>query len=435
MCSKNFSQDLELKKFAKEFLEEAKTSLVGSIEQIELLASQEVGFRYINGMTFLHTETMYQVENNLAERCVRLLGHKYGHREEIVNLVWDVVSTTILKDQDGDDFLRALELELENHSRKEFSLLIPNYLLTFQDTNCDYLQIGPVEAMTSQALIAQNPPTKYELRCGQEFVYHSEGSRLAIELPPVIWKVKVSCARGNVEEDALWKVDMALSFLRLQYRADFCDFFPYIGELESHPFKPTDGEQKHLTIANSSLSLGGWSMPRHYRIDSKTISVTQSPSFIENAAAIFKGADKKLSGRIGRGLGWMTRGRRAEDRTERFLFFFTALEALLSSSNKDAPVVQNIARYAAVLLTDDPRERAHFAKEIKKLYDQRSALVHAGNKNVSQCEADKAQELVEILYSSVMQKVRLEISHDEFHNQLNESSYGTKWPNVNASIE
>jgi hypothetical protein len=43
---------------------------------------------------------------------------------------------------------------------------------------------------------------------------------------------------------------------------------------------------------------------------------------------------------VGQGLGWLSRGRQAESRTERFLFFFTALEALLSSDDKGDPVTQ-----------------------------------------------------------------------------------------------
>ena len=53
----------------------------------------------------------------------------------------------------------------------------------------------------------------------------------------------------------------------------------------------------------------------------------------------------------------MTRGRQARDRSERLLFFFTAIEALLSGDDKTAPVTQTIARRAATILVDDPTHR------------------------------------------------------------------------------
>jgi hypothetical protein len=39
-----------------------------------------------------------------------------------------------------------------------------------------------------------------------------------------------------------------------------------------------------------------------------------------------------LAERVGQGLGWLTRGRQAEDRAERLLYFFTAIEALPPST-------------------------------------------------------------------------------------------------------
>ena len=63
--------------------------------------------------------------------------------------------------------------------------------------------------------------------------------------------------------------------------------------------------------------------------------------------------------------GWMTRGRHAEDRAERFLFFYTAIETLVSTTDKSAPVIQTIARNAASIITDKPEIFHRFIEEIE----------------------------------------------------------------------
>ena len=82
-----------------------------------------------------------------------------------------------------------------------------------------------------------------------------------------------------------------------------------------------------------------------------------------------------------RGLGGLMRGRQTVDRAERFLLLFHGYGGSLSSDDKAAPVVQTIARHAAVILQHDPRKPASCFGII--LYAARSALVHAGRRNVA----------------------------------------------------
>ena len=283
--------------------------------------------------------------------------------------------------------------------------------------------------MPSADVLSQIPTHKqFDITSSEAFKESIINGRITIELPPIVWRVEVNCAAGHVAEEAAWKVDIAVSLLRLHYKNDPSGLLPRIGDIEPPPFVPSDGRKRHVTTTKTGLSTGGRSMPGAYVLDDEIVNVTLSPLFIDRATAIFSGNANHLSTRFGQGLGWLTRGRRSEDRAERFLFFFTAIEALLSSDDKTAPVVQTIARQASVILADDPKDRVDCSDRIKKLYEARSALVHAGKRDVSQADAKSAQYIAEALYGVVMERMKLDTPFADFQKGLSVATYGTKWP-------
>lgn len=144
--------------------------------------------------------------------------------------------------------------------------------------------------------------------------------------------------------------------------------------------------------------------------------------------AIFNAKKGSVGARIAQGLGWMTRGRQASDRSQRLLYFFTAMESLLTSGDKAAPVIQTIARHASVILAKTPETRIEIANKIKKLYGARSSLVHAGERSVTRHDADLIQSIVESTYLSVMSKLDPMMNFDELNTALATASYGGPWP-------
>jgi hypothetical protein len=92
------------------------------------------------------------------------------------------------------------------------------------------------------------------------------------------------------------------------------------------------------------------------------------------------------------------------------------------------PVVQTIARHAAVILTNDNVERVEIAKQIRKLYESRSALVHAGNRSVYWSGTNEAQSLAKTLYQIVLESADLKTKHQNISAQLSNASYGNNWP-------
>jgi Apea-like HEPN len=232
-------------------------------------------------------------------------------------------------------------------------------------------------------------------------------------------------------------IDVATSLLRLSLynhlTAASNGLFPEVGQTEPMPSRVPESETSYLLITAQNISTGGMWMPHMYFIDDSVISATLTDDFKRKTQMIFCPAQGSLAERFGQGLGWLSRGRQSEDRAERFLFFFTAIEALLSSDNKSAPIIQNIARSAAVILKNDVAARAKTAGEIKSLYAERSALVHAGRRSISRSSVNAAQWIAEALYTRVLECIPLTNSFASFQAGLDQATYGLRWPEPSTS--
>ncbi len=155
-----------------------------------------------------------------------------------------------------------------------------------------------------------------------------------------------------------------------------------------------------------------WVSPTYF-IDAEIIAGTQTSDFKEKAQTIFNPPKSSLAERFSQGLGWLTRGRQSEDRAEQFLFFFTAIESLLSSDNKGIPITQTIANNAAIVLSNDAAEREKFVRKIKHLYADRSKLVHAGRRGVSEKAVNTAGVIAEQIYLRVLKHISLTNTLDQ----------------------
>ena len=299
------------------------------------------------------------------------------------------------------------------YSTRSFEFVAPNHIIEFAG-DIRALTIGPVKAMYSEDFLKEfieKVKYKYvDFEIGPGFDFSISGQNVVIQMPLICWSVNVTAAKANVEEEAAWQINIALTLLRLSYPEDRYHLSPYWNDVEDMPLV----KSKHSTggiIANSDgMSGGGITAPRIYVVDEKIKAMSEACRFKSQANAIFfSNQAKSLAKRFGQGLGWLTRGRQTEDRPERFLFFFTAIEALLSSDDKSAPVVQTIARYVSVVLSNDPAERSRAAKVVKKLYSKRSALVHAGQRNITWSDVMDVQALAEsIIYTRVLNDCNLD---------------------------
>jgi hypothetical protein len=189
-------------------------------------------------------------------------------------------------------------------------------------------------------------------------------------------------------------------------------------------------ESRRAGVAISERGMPEFFRPdRQVSLNAAAGKVLMSAPFTDYAA-VFTAKEGSVAERVAQGLGWMTRGRQSADRAERLLYFFTAVEALLTNSDKTAPVTQTIARHASVILADTPQDRVKIAGQFKSLYGLRSALVHSGKRGVGRSDADTVQALVEALYDRVLALVPLSSDAQNLNLALDKASYGGAWSPV-----
>ena len=346
--------------------------------------------------------------------------------------------------------------------------MAPNYVLRFTG-KAESIVIGPVEAMKTECLKANNSrspegpslrqrifgvePSKLAFRAGAKFDIEQSPDNIVIKLPECCWIIPtglVKAAERNAEEVAIWMINQALSLLRLANPPNL-SCFPRTGDLEDMPIaEPKEfwlggiREEKGLVLKPVNIQKKPWERPFvgvstgvrssvrrtgcFYDLDDAVVEFTKAAPFLHLARTIFNPPKRSLAERFSQGLGWQSRARQTEDRAERLLFFFTALESLLSSDDWQAPVVQTISRNAATVLHDDPAERAKCAAMLRSIYRTRSALVHTGTRNVTQSDTMTIQDVTEELYRSVMDNYPLERPFVDFQASLGRSSYGSSWP-------
>lgn len=418
--------DQDLKKFYEEFKALAERSFIDSEkESVKDLA--KTGFQIRGGYLLKQDKAMIDARNNLVTRCVKLLGHKFDAESEIEILVWDGILNNLNKSDGYKEFID----DLSSYSQSSTSYILPNYLFRF-DTNVRKIVIGPVEAILAKDII----PSLEKVTKREQIMFHVGACSSMSITPPTInqtlrsisWRVKLSAARRNLQEESIWLINIATSLFRLTYLQHDTALFPRWGEVEPSPhIAPPLGELGFVS-KDTGVSLAGGEIPKSYLITEDACNFSQAEKFIKLAAIIFSPNKGGISERIGQGLGWMTKGRQSSDKSEKFLYFFTAIESLLSSDDKSAPIVQTISRHAATILAEEIGNRHEIASKIKTLYASRSALVHTGKRNVSLRDVMQIQFYAESLFYIVLEKVDINMKFDKFHERLNEASYGTEWP-------
>lgn len=427
------NSDAELRTRAKDFFDIACSAVCDSQEQFKTLFSLGQ-FKLLNGIVFEVTDAVREAERLLVLRYTKLLGPKRGNEKEISALAWERVCQSVVGENPSsnvDAIVKKFADDISKHVQLHFQYVAPNHAIRFQES-VRKIVIGAVEAIVTDDLITgqlkdKNGPN-WKITVGPESGMSFSPAGVTFQLPPVSWIVTMDSAQGNVEEEAAWLINIAISLLRLSYPHGNYYLFPQLGDRETMPVVRSEVTKHGLTITSSGISADGSSMPYLYHINDNVLAMTATDKFQGRAEAVFNPSKGSLAERFSQGLGWLTRGRQTDDRAERFLFFFTAIEALLSSDDKTAPVTQTIARYTAVILSDEAEKRVEIAGNIKSLYNARSALVHAGKRGVSRSEVNTAEYIVEALYTRVMNSVSLTLTYQKFQQSLLAASFGLPWP-------
>lgn len=434
---KKLRDDEEFKDCVATFFPLAKAAAVGAadFDPTDLLDLGRSGFavRFMHGIYFVISPEIESAQIRLVSRTLKLLGPKDGNENEIKEIAWKVVHESVEGQEQTDDFQaiknRFVEKISQNKDRN-FVYICPNYAIEF-DEGINKIIVGPVQAIHSSSLaptIFKGIKTDFSAVAGNKFsIEFRPKEPRTLTLSPVSWRVEVKAAQANVPEEASWLINIALSLIRFSCK-NWTPFFPRYGDREAMPTTPHIVESQYVITEGLNWYGGSISGANFYRVDKALQKTTRSEKFKNRCKAIFSPKNESLAVPFGQGLGWLTRARQTDDRAERLLYFFTAIEALLSKSDKSAPIVQTVARNVATILTDDPHERPKIVKTVKSLYDYRSALVHNGEKKVSNIDVDKLQKIAERLFYTVMEEVPLGQNFDKFHESLDKAGYGLKWP-------
>lgn len=384
-------------------------------------------WRIADGVQFTVSDEARAVQSTLSRMLLKALGPVKGHYSDIDSEIWRFAAKLI---QDGrndvfaSDVSDLLDLIAEN-ANAEARLFKPCHSVVLSD-GVDSIGIGPVIVRRSESVVGELARilrhAEIDISSDDEIEY----SASQIRIPVFLWEIQISAANKVRDEQAAWLIDVALSLLRLCVkRRDLGINPPTLGKIEASPTRKDRGNKNSITVRpDGRYIVGGWSLPSLYKLGPIAQSALNDDSFQKRAYEVFAGKRNSLAERFCQGLGWMSRGRQSSDRPTRLLYFFTAIEALLSSDDKKAPVVQTISRHAAVLISDENELRYEISRSISKLYAIRSSLVHSGRRDVLDSDADEVQYIVEILFLTVWERVELTMAHSRFVQALAEASYG-----------
>lgn len=389
-------------------------------------------FRLHNGVAFEVTDQLLNKQIELVDILIKKLGPAKGHQRTLSSALWDfVVSVDDISDLESRKFLIDGLQEIERKSAELCDFYRPCPLVRLPD-GTDLIKIGPVKVVRSESLLPEfrtlSPHCKF--RVGADWSLSAlptdvEG-QIVVTVPHTVWSIRLSAAAPNREVEALWLTDVALSILRMSVeRARLGSLAPSIGDVEPHPFRPHDLNDHSLALVPGvGANMGGMTAARNYWLAPEVVQSLVEPQTVAKIDVVFGSRPKTVAERFCQGCGWLTRGRRSKDRSDRMLYFFTAIEALLSSSDSSSPIVQTIARNASVIISDDNAKRERWSSDIKKLYSVRSSIIHNGTRRAYEADANSTQFIAEMLYDEVWKRVDLAGSHQEFSRALHTASYG-----------
>jgi Apea-like HEPN len=431
MASKGFSKGNtgQLKPPARTFLEAYRAASIASNEQFSRVLKGGGGYRSFVGGAVELTDQLTTATDALIDKANTLFGPRGASERSLSALADQIGQGLILGEFNLDEAISKLIDIFVDEGNSSFEVLLPNYLIQFKD-DIRSITLGRIRAALTVDISAElrerGVPTA--ITQGPQFSQTLlPDGKLGITMPPRCWVVKVAAVQDNAKEEAKWLLDVAISLIRMSYKT-VGPMFPMVGDIEPHPWEPWNFREAGLTFGQGVAYSGKRTTPGMYVVDKQLEATISEPSFADRANLVFDPQKGSLAERMGQGLGWLTRARQTEDRSERLLYNFTAIEALLSGSDKSAPVTQTISRNAATILTEDVADRFKTAKDIIGLYGLRSLVVHAGSRPVAWTHANFAQNLAEELFWRVLLTADLSLTHQAFIEQLSAASYGSPWP-------
>lgn len=422
--------DAKFKSAVLSFVEAAHKS--GSRSDDDAAKAFESGaFRMVDGVIFHQGVDVRAAEKLAVSQAEKVLGATLGHERDLSDTLWKAATKALLN---GEDFDKAAVAKLVVKAvceavSAEYLYICPNYGVGLSN-DITSVEIGPVSIKRTDALAAEIATTKlgekWAVGLGDPGMKISD-KKVIFNMTDICWAVKVHASKKNLDEEALWLIDVATSIIRLT-TSDLGDFVPRNGDFEISPVIAGHSSQFSLRISEASSHSGNLSNKGRYIVGDQAAKDLRSAAITERFASLFDAPTSTLGERLHRSSGWLTRARRTVDRSERLLLFFTALESLLSGNQSDSPVTETLSRHCSVLWDDNPVVRIEVFRTMKSLYGKRSDLIHRGLRAITQRDVDTVQYVCENVLGRVLEQADFSQSVDDFQRELAEAGFGTAWP-------
>lgn len=428
--------DNDLKKLSKNFFKEALSKRL-SIEEIEKEESCYYWPWMFYGIIYDYDLSLQISLYELTQRALKLLGYSIAQEKDIERLAWQNINT-ISEESKIDNLTKKFLDDIVRISIEKIDFAVPNRILRMSES-LRVFDIGPIKMRWTKDIASElsGKSKRIEISDGnyesRKIIKTDNSSKFLINLSKQCFLIKMNSTPGQAKQEAKWLVDVAISLLRLYYHYNNKYSYvnlPPIGERESKPFerKPSLGNYLITDSKGMRTFPVGPEIPWVYGIDENLKNTLCEKNFGSIASDIFNAKEKSIAERIFQGLGWMSRARQSGNPSERFLLFFTSIESLLTSNDKTVPVVQTITRNTASILSNNPTQRYNISKNIAKLYEKRSSLVHAGKRNITINDSKVIQRDTENLYRRVIENCDLKQSFSKFEGDLKRASFGSEWP-------
>ncbi len=423
------SDNAKLVELAEIFLACATDAVIPTEEEMSAVFSAGLGWTAHGALTFKHTAPVTNALSDLVELVSRKLGPRAAHEDELRRACWGLASAWLSQEEPNEvsSAARRMLADIEAIGEVTADLVLPNF--TFRrDPGVPSVHIGPVEILDAEIAkrrvdALDNEHIRFVINGGRGVSWRDGATEASF--PNTCWWVKVTAARRNVRDEGTWLVDVAIALARFLHRP-WAGLAPGHKDREPAPFEPTPRDLPGVFFVGDTVMTGDFTAPRYYGLDAAAVASLESDEAKAKAAAIFEPIKDSVGGRIALALGWLTRARRAGDRSEALLFYFTALEALLSPG-KGEPIAQTIARQVAVMRSDKPAARYRTSELVLELYGLRSNLVHQGERAVLALDVRRMSALTDFVLWRLIHEVDLSAKATLLLTSLRAASFGDPW--------
>lgn len=417
----------------------------GQSSYLKRMFTNKYGATYRPSGIYIHSEKYNKEVNIFTNYILCKMPENSITDQDIKKCFWDLVDNFSINNKKGN-FGNSFVDKIKGYNYKNHNLAIDNYIISLHDINT--FSVGSINIELKRNVLKEIRNIKTSIASKKSAQYRKNLTRalnstnfFENKKRHSAFKITLNGIFADADAAAQKLVNAFITLYRI-YRIYILnvkqeDFLQGAGISESKPFLFTfSSTSRGLIYTNTNLTLGGFSMPQVYAITPNIVKAINKTDFMEIGNQLLDYSKLKtniLAFNVFTALDWMARARQSEIFAEKYLFNFTAIEALLSDKRKlpSLGLTNNIAGYTAELLTsiismkDCKTGSLENTNKIymfmKDLYETRSKIVHNGLTKVNFNEAAISQTFAELVVFGIISNYKefLNKSQKELWDELN----------------